>query len=101
KDEDKVYKIAWIRFYRDSTKYIYGWNYDFRPDQSGYGHPARYKGDIREVAEAISRDVAKVSIQAPFDSVLVFQAVVRKKYDKATGRGPFELEDLIYGKPSA
>lgn len=95
---DKLYKIVGIRFYRDSTEYTYGRNYDLGP--GAIGTPPQYKGDIGDVAAGIAGDVAAASIPTPFDSVLVFQAVVRT-FSKSTGYGIFELEGLRYGTPSA
>lgn len=97
KYEDKLYKIISMRFYNDSTEYTYGWNYDF--GKPGIGRPAQYKGDIDEMEAGIAREVAVTSIKAPFDSVLVFQALVRR-YSESTGYGIFELERLLYGKSS-
>lgn len=100
--EGKLYKISSIDFYRDSTRYTYDSNTSEKEIEKGgfgYGKPARYADNLDRLANEIAREVRNASIRVPSDSILVFQAVVRR-FDRLTGYSPFELEGLLYGKSS-
>ncbi len=102
KDGDKLYQISQISFFRDSTVYTYVRHDEFgrKGAVSGNGIPSRYTGDICQVAVGIAREMASTATRVPFDSVLVFQAVVFRG-NQTAGYGRFELEHLLYGTPSA
>jgi len=100
---DSLYRISWIDFYQDSTKYQFS---PYSPQKNsetlrkggfGYGKPARYLGNMQEVAADIAREVGSSSIQVPFDSVLVFQSTVRRFDMLLEEEEIFELEGLVYG----
>ncbi|WP_157970227.1 hypothetical protein [Albibacterium indicum] len=106
KKDDVQYKIASIDSYRDSMTYRF-YSYSGPEDikkptkgGTGFGHPARYLGDIQKLADDIAREVASSSVNIPFDSVLVFQSIVQR-FDKRThGDKVFVLEGLIFGDSS-
>jgi|GEM_PF-1222963 len=102
-DSSRTYTIGGVRLYADSTVYVY--THGYKPDytKSHFGMPAKYVGDLQEVEEQIAREMASAAVGTLLDSTLVYGAVITR-YPVEEGmaaREKFELENLLYGKPSA
>lgn len=103
-DTSRKYTIEGVHLYLDSTIYHYAHGYQPDHTKSLYGMPAKYVGDLQEVEEGIAREMASVSAQTPIDSTLVYGAVITRypsESEVMPAKEKFELENLLYGKPSA
>ena len=97
----KNYSISAIDMYVDSTTFCYSHGYKWN-DKSYFGLPAKYKGDLKNLENQISRDITSSYDGTPIDSVLVYEAVISLS-DAELGRTAeekFELKRLLFGKES-
>jgi len=102
-DLSNTVDMIWARVYKDSiiysyekTKAIYK-NNSMDNKETGPGIPAKYNGDLKKVADSISRQFTVSEHKTAIDSVLIYEAVVQK----FGNRGVLNDIKLIAGKPSS
>ncbi|MGO3109947.1 MAG: hypothetical protein ACTIJ8_15915 [Sphingobacterium sp.] len=98
----KHYSISEIRMYTDSTTFIYTHGYKWN-EKSYFGFPAKYKENLEDVEDQISRDMKSSHSDVSIDSVLVYEAVISLTETEIgrTREEEFELKRLLFGRESA
>lgn len=95
------YAISEIQMYADSTTFVYTHGHKWN-EKSYFGFPAKYNGNLKELEERISRDLASSRSDLSIDSVLVYEAVISLTPFEfgRTSKEEFKLNRLLFGKES-